>query len=214
MELFTVDYALNYEGWTYDTEVAPYNVYTLDQFTIRVRRNDFFLLLYITNACDELVFAGRIYTIEEYTTKIKKNLTKWKCRVHSTAQPTPSNNLDIVPRVVNLTKYTVGETVNTTVANVFNESATQLNTCSISGFSIRVGTDGFGNEVITFSAEPVTAEVGEYVDTIAFIGEESGTVIQVVFNITVLPEAGNFILLEAGGHIELEHGGNKIIMEH
>ena len=80
-ELFTVDYALNYEGWTLDPTANPmYNVYLLDQFTIRVRRNDFFLVLFITNACDELVFAGRIYTISEYKSKIKAKLHKWKCR--------------------------------------------------------------------------------------------------------------------------------------
>jgi len=210
MELFTVDYALNYEGWAYDKEVAPYNVYTLDQFTIRVRRNDFFLLLYITNECDELVFCGRIYTIQEYEEKIKKKLNKWKCRVYSTVNPTPSDNLDIVPRVINLTLVD-GDNVDENVANVFNESVTQLNTSTVPGLTIRVITSGL-DQIINVFAEPLSSTPSVYTDTINYIGEESLTVIQVVFNITILPQ-DSFIVLEHDGPIHLENGLGKINLE-
>jgi hypothetical protein len=59
-ELFTVNYALFYEGWKYAKNIAPYNVYQLDQFIIRVRRNDFYLVLFIYNGCQELAFISNI----------------------------------------------------------------------------------------------------------------------------------------------------------
>lgn len=211
MELFTVDYALNYEGWTYDKEVAPYNVYTLDQFTIRVRRNDFFLLLYITNECDELVFCGRIYTILEYKEKIKKNLSKWKCRVYNTVNPNPSDNLEVVPRVINLT-VTNGDTFNYNVATIVNESVTQLNTCTVPGITIETVSDGLDGQIMVIYATALSSVVDNYTDTINLIGDESSIVVQVVFNITVLDQ-GNFIVLENDGPIHLENDLGKINLE-
>jgi hypothetical protein len=200
-ELFTVDYALNYEGWEYDTTVTPeYNVYLLDQFTIRVRRNDFFLVLFITNACDELVFAGRIYTISEYKSKIKAKLHKWKCRRTVNNNPSPSTQ----PLAVTPTEVTVLCTENTPLArtifgNYYNEEIVLLNPTTVSSLII---SNNAGKITIEGTPDPSTA--GDYIFVLKFQGVTTGTIKQITLNITVLPE-GSFIIQEDNSYILLEN---------
>jgi hypothetical protein len=76
--LFTVEYALKYEGWTLDLCKAPYNWYLVNGMSINVRRNDFYLRLFVYDPCDNLVYSNVIPSIHDYKTKIKKNLIRWK----------------------------------------------------------------------------------------------------------------------------------------
>jgi len=76
--LFTVDYALKYEGWTLDLCKAPYDWYLVNGMSINVRRNDFYLRLFVYNPCGDLVYSNVIPSRQDYKTKIKKNLLRWK----------------------------------------------------------------------------------------------------------------------------------------
>jgi hypothetical protein len=199
-ELFTVDYALNYEGWEYDTTVTPeYNVYLLDQFTIKVRRNDFFLVLFITNACGELVFSGRIYTIAEYKSKIKAKLSKWKCRRVTNNNPSPSTQ----PLIVTPNEITVLCTENTPLARTpfgyyYNEEILVLNPTTVSNLII---SNNAGEITIEGTPDPSTA--GDYIFLLNFQGVTTGTIKQITLHITVYPQ-GDFIIQENDSYILLE----------
>lgn len=201
-ELFTVDYALNYEGWEYDTTVTPeYNVYLLDQFTIRVRRNDFFLVLFITNACDELVFAGRIYTISEYKSKIKAKLHKWKCRRVTNNNPSPSTQ----PLIVTPNEVTVVCTENvplpvTIFGYYYNEAVVLLNPTTVNNLTINI--NNYSEIYIEGIPSPSTA--GDYIFLLNFQGVTTGTIKQITLHITVYPQ-GDFIIQENDSYILLEN---------
>jgi hypothetical protein len=83
-------------------------------------------LVRIWNRCYEQVFYGHINSVEEYHSKIKRNLKKWKCRkqitVNTPPLPPPPNTLVIIP-----SEYTVtineGENVNILVARYYYEEA-------------------------------------------------------------------------------------------
>lgn len=75
--LFTVDYALKYEGWTLDSCKAPYGWYLVNGVSINVRRNDFYLRLIVYNTDNVLVCNEVIPSIRDYKTRIKKNIPKW-----------------------------------------------------------------------------------------------------------------------------------------
>lgn len=202
MRLFTVDYALNYEGWSYDETANPrYNVYTLDEFTIRVRRNDFFLVLYITNRCDELVFAGRIYTIGDYNVKVKKNLRKWVCRNTSSSTPTPpsSQPLGITPEQVTVVCIATEPLARTTFGYYFNEECTLLNPDTIDNLTISINA---GELLIEGTAD--TSTIGDHVFVLNFQGVTTGTIRQIILYITVEPN-GDFIIQEDDSYILLEN---------
>lgn len=202
-ELFTVDYALNYEGWTLDPTANPmYNVYLLDEYTIRVRRNDFFLVLYITNRCEELVFAGRIYTIREYVTKIKKNLRKWVCRNSSSNTPTPpsSQPLGITPEQVSIVCVATEPLARITFGYYYNEECILLNPSTIDTLVITIN----GGEIqIEGTADAST--IGDHVFVLSFQGVTTGTIRQITLYITVEPN-GDFIIQENDSYILLENG--------
>ena len=215
-ELFTVDYALNYEGWTYAKNIAPYNVYKLDEFIIKVRRNDFYLLLFIYNKCQELVFCGRIYTIRDYTVKIKRHLSKWKCKLSVNLNPSPSSQPPVIlPRVINLS-YAQGTPVPPTIiGEVFNE------TCFIIGgnfynpiLNLTYSLAGaYPNQYLRVSGI-VQYTLGTFSNTILCRGLVSNTVFSTTINVTVYelpPSEDYFLILEDGDYILLEN--NDLILK-
>jgi hypothetical protein len=75
--LFTVEYALKYEGWAPYLCKAPYGWYTVGNVLINVRRNDFYLRLFVYDAYETLLYSDIIPSIHAYNTKIKRNIKKW-----------------------------------------------------------------------------------------------------------------------------------------
>lgn len=182
--LFTVNYALTFEGWQYDKNVAPYNYYTLDQFNIRVRRNDFYLVLYIRNACNELVFCGRIYTINEYNEKIKKKLNKWKCRKYTSLNPTPSTQPPAgIPASLTLI-YEEYEAISpTNIFSMVNEESELLTVTTIPDIILTL-TVGFPQWLTIGGNAPVA---GTYVNVLTFRGLTSGVIFQVTLTVISNP---------------------------
>lgn len=82
--LFTVDYALKYEGWTLNLCKAPYGWYLVNELSINVRRNDFYLRLFVYDLNNNLVYTNVIPTIDDYKKQIKRNIFKWKGTKKST----------------------------------------------------------------------------------------------------------------------------------
>lgn len=232
-ELFTVDWALNFEGWQYDKNVEPYNYYTLGEFNIKVRRNDFFLVLFIRNACDELVFAGRIYTKAEYKSKIKKNLTKWKCRNRTTnvtpgpPPPPEQQPLTIIPfdgtvvdrvTTINVT-YPLGYVIGpfpsqNFIAYVYNEDAIPVSDLIYGNMRITVVNDGGQLKVLLYTDnnDPISAPVGLGSAECDYRGAITGTIVTVVINFNITTDPPASILLEQGEHI-LTESGSYIIRE-
>ena len=208
-ELFTVDYALNYEGWTYAKNIAPYNVYLLDQFTIKVRRNDFFLVLYITNACNEVVFYGRIYTIAEYKVKVKRHLYKWKCRPVTNTNPSPSTQPPVIlPLIINL-NYPQGAPLPTSkIGEVFNEQ------CEIIGgpvynptLNVTYAMSASVPQYLTITGI-VQYTLGTFTNVLLCRGLVSNIIFSTTINTTVYsitPPLPFSLLLEDGDRILLEN---------
>lgn len=182
--LFTVDYALNFEGWQYDKNVAPYNYYTLDQFNIKVRRNDFYLVLFIRNACNELVFCDRIYTINEYNNKVKKKLNKWKCRKHSSLNPTPGTQPPAgIPASLTLTYEEYFAISPTNIFSMANEESELLTVTTIPDI-VLTPTLGFPQWLTLGGTAPIA---GTYTDVLTFRGLTSGVIFQVTLTIISTP---------------------------
>ncbi len=192
-ELFTVDYALNYEGWTLDPTANPlYNKYLLDQFIIKVRRNDFYLMLNVTNGCGEVVFYGRIYTIYEYKVKVKRHLTKWKCRPSTNNNPSPNTQPPIgIPQVINLTYNAFQAISPTNILEIFNEESTLLSITTIPDI-ILTTTVGLPQYLTIGGTAPA---LGNYTNILTFRGDTSGIIFTITLNITCLP-VGSYIVLE------------------
>lgn len=207
--LFTVDYALNYEDWKYVKNIAPYNVYQLDQFTIRVRRNDFYLVLFIYNKCQELVFCGRIYTINDYNLKIKRHLTKWKCKLVTNVTPTPPTQGLVINNNSYSNNFLVGGVVNSLVTNTFNEDFNFITNISIGGLTFsKVGSN------INVTGTPTT--VGNYSNTVLIQGVITGVILSIVVNITItsfVPVISTFITQEDGGRIIIQEDNGFLITE-
>jgi hypothetical protein len=206
-ELFTVNYALFYEGWKYAKNIAPYNVYQLDQFIIRVRRNDFYLVLFIYNGCQELVFCGRIYTIRDYKMKIKRHLNKWKCKLTTTVTPTPPTQGLVISNNDYTNSFLLASSVNDLVTNTFNEDFTFISNINISGLTlVKSGTE------IRISGTPDTLEI--YNQTVLVQGNITGVILSIAINVTIYELNPEFyILLEDGNKILLENNVDFIIIE-
>jgi hypothetical protein len=197
-ELFTVEYALNYENWTYAKDIAPYNVYLLNEFTIKVRRNDFYLLLFIYNQCEQLVYCGRIYTINDYLVKIKRHLSKWKCKLVTNVTPTPPTQGLVIDVNDYTNEYIVGDGVNDLVTDTYNEDFNFITNISISGLTlIKDGTK------IRINGSVDT--VGVYNQTVLIQGVITGVILTITLNITVNELNPDFYILQ--------EDGNKIILE-
>jgi hypothetical protein len=207
--LFTVDYALNYEGWKYVKNIAPYNVYQLDQFIIRVRRNDFYLVLFIYNKCQELVFCGRIYTINDYNLKIKRHLTKWKCKLVTNVTPTPPTQGLVINNNSYSNNFLVGGVVNSLVTNTFNEDFNFITNINVGGLTFsKVGSN------INVTGTPTT--VGNYSNTVLIQGVITGVILNIVVNITItsfVPVVSTFITQEDGGRIIIQEDNGFLITE-
>ena len=204
--LFTVDYALNYEGWKYVKNIAPYNVYSLGQFTVRVRRNDFYLLLYINNACNNLVFCGRIYTIEDYKVKVKKHLDKWKCQISQNNAPTPPTQGLVLNNYSYANTFIVGDTPNIIISTGFNEDFTILDT-SLTASNLELAKSGSN---IVLQGAAVTPNT--YGQIVRIQGNITGVILNITLNITIVPSA-SYILLENGSFITLETNSGFTIQE-
>ena len=204
--LFTVDYALNFLGWEYDKNVAPYNYYKLGtEYVIKTRRNDFYLIVWIYNSCNVLVFVDKIITIEDYRRKVIPNLIKWRCRQSSSVTPTPSTQpLVINPTVVSRT-YEESNGVSETIANAYNDTCTLLTPCTIPGLTVSVlgGTD------IILSGTATT--VGTYFQILSFVGITSGEYQTIDLTVTVTPQI-NYIIQENNDYILTQDSG-KLIQE-
>jgi hypothetical protein len=197
-ELFTVEYALNYEGWTYAKNIAPYNVYLLNEFTIKVRRNDFYLLLFIYNQCEQLVYCGRIYTINDYLVKIKRHLSKWKCKLVTNVTPTPPTQGLVIDNNSYTNEYIVGDGVNNLVTDTYNEDFNFITNINISGLTlIKAGTE------IRIDGTPNV--LGVYNQTVLIQGVITGVILTITLNITVNELNPDFYILQ--------EDGNKIILE-
>lgn len=207
--LFTVDYALNYEGWKYVKNIAPYNVYQLDQFIIRVRRNDFYLVLFIYNKCQELVFCGRIYTINDYNLKIKRHLTKWKCKLVTNVTPTPPTQGLVINNSNYTNTFVIGFPVNALVTNTFNEDFNFITNINVGGLTFsKVGSN------INVTGTPTTA--GSYNNTVLIQGVITGVILSIFVNITVtpfVPVISTFIIQEDEYKITLEDNNGFLITE-
>lgn len=198
--LFTVDYALNYEGWALDTSRAPYNWYTLGEYHIYVRRNQFYLLIRIWNRCYEEVFYGHIASIEEYNSKIKRNLKKWKCRKQITIDtpplPPPPNTLVIVPSEYTVT-INANENINVLVARYYYEEAIY----DVGSDPLPLGLNYIVSENNIYLSGN-TSDAGFFSGTGEFAGDVYGTFRTLKFNITVVgtvpPTPGDNIIQEDG----------------
>lgn len=207
--LFTVDYALNYEDWKYVKNIAPYNVYQLDQFIIKVRRNDFYLVLFIYNKCQELVFCGRIYTINDYNLKIKRHLTKWKCKLVTNVTPTPPTQGLVINNSNYTNSFVIGFPFVSLVTNTFNENFNFITNINIEGLNlIKSGTQ------IRIVGTPTT--LGVYNQTVLIQGVITGVILSIFVNITVtpfVPVISTFIIQEDGYKITLEDNNGFLITE-
>ena len=206
--LFTVQYALDYESWTLDPNVYPeYNSYILDEFTIKVRRNDFFLVLYITNSCGKLVFCNRIYTIYQYKRLIKKKLSSWKCQSTTSVVPVIPTNIEITPKVVNLTYNEDENVVDTLIAVLSGESFNLLVYDIVPSLNIflSLGT----NVYINGFAGPAS----NYTTVLLFRGIVTNTVVPLTVNITIIPSITNNIILENNFLIIKENATGNLIKE-
>ncbi len=204
--LFTVDYALNYEGWKYLKNIAPYNVYRVGQFIVKVRRNDFYLVLYITNACNDLVFCGRIYTIEDYKIKVKKHLNKWKCQVSQNNIPTPPAQRLVLNNYSYANTFIVGNTPNIIISTGFNEDFTILD-ASLTAFNLQLVKSGSN---IVLQGTAVTPN--SYNQIVRVQGNTTGVILNITLNITIVSNVP-YILLEDENFIELENSLGFIIEE-
>jgi hypothetical protein len=198
--LFTVNYALFYEGWEYDKERAPYDWYKLGEYKIYVRRSNFYLLIRIWNRCNEQVFYGHIHTVEEYQEKIKRNLKKWRCKkpltINTPPLPPPPDVLVIIPSEYNVT-INANEDINLLVARYYYEEAIY----DVGGDPLPTGlTYSVGSNNIYLTGNISTA--GVYSGIGEFSGDVYGTFRTLTFNITVVgappPTPGDNIIQEDG----------------
>lgn len=213
--LFTVEYALFYEGWTLDTSRAPYNWYRLGEYYIHVRRNDFYLLVRIWNRCYEQVFYGHIDSIDEYNRKIKRNLKKWKCKkqitINTPPLPPPPDTLVIIP-----SEYTVtineGEDVNVLVARYYYEEAIY----DSAGDPLPTGLDYVVSENNIYLVGNASGS-GLFTGTGEFSGDVYGTFRTLKFNITIVgvptPTPGDNIIQEDGFKIITQDGTGFLIKQ-
>jgi hypothetical protein len=217
-DLFTVDHALNHEGWSLDTNPNNYvlddegfqlhRYYTVDNFSIRTRRNDFYLVLYIYNGCGILVFADRIETIEEYRRKVKRNLYKWRCTPSTSVTPTPTTQtLQMLSYTINKT-YTVGDVVTFDLCTyAINEVASTVNLMTIPSLTVVCEDADPGHIWLNGTADTA----GIYSEVITFMGATYGTIVSVTFNITI--NSNNYIVQENTNRIIRENGLGYLIQE-
>lgn len=214
--LFTVEHALNYEGWELNTSRAPYNWYTVDEYNIYVRRNQFYLLVRIWNKCNEQVFYGHIHTIDEYRSKIKKNLKKWKCRkavtINTPPLPPPPDTLVIIPSSYNVV-INANEDVRILVAKYYYEEAVYNTSANPLPSNLDYEVSG-GNIYLVGNTSSLGLNI---IDNGEFIGDLYGTLATLTANITVVgtppPSPGSYIIQENLFKIKTEDNSGYLIRE-
>lgn len=94
-DLFTVKYAIDYDGWIkledFPSEEQFVDVYLWCNYLVYTRRVNFYLLLKIIDSKGNVIFEGYVKNLYDYS-KLKKKLKLTNCTLQNTVYIVDENN--------------------------------------------------------------------------------------------------------------------------